>query len=164
MESWPKFIILIFAQYTFHFYQIFKKLGTARIKETMKEYNFILMGQSNIQLTLCRHFLTVKIFTALQRNNLITLFCTIVFHTSRSLFECRPPRNHRMTRICWVFEKFVLHFIQGQLNCCYTKMIFQYVHVVLSEAFLQNIVPSAEDLGALKNGRRINHTINICCA
>ena len=65
MESWPKIIILIFAQYTFHFYQIFKKFETARIKETMKEYDFILMGQSNIQLTLCRHFLTVKIFTAL---------------------------------------------------------------------------------------------------
>ena len=59
MESWPKFIILIFAQYTFHFYQIFKKFETARIKETMKEYDFILMGQSNIQLTLCRHFLLI---------------------------------------------------------------------------------------------------------
>ena len=46
MESWPKFIILIFAQYTFHFYQIFKKFETARIKEMMKEYDLFLWGKA----------------------------------------------------------------------------------------------------------------------
>merc|ERR1712223_1817729 len=45
------------------------------------------------------------------------------------------------------FRKIRSTFYPGTTKLMLYKMIFYDVHLVLSEAFLQNIVPSAEDLG-----------------